>query len=73
MTAAAEWMRIAFTTFLSSEAQGLMGIRDIGEWKHYAFARFKGILDLTVKNSLKTRSPVPDWASKRIRDAWNVS
>jgi hypothetical protein len=48
-----------------------MGIRDIGEWKHCAIERFKGILDLTVKNSLKTRSPVPDWASRRIRDAWN--
>jgi len=46
--------------------------RDVGEWKAYAMERFKGILDLTVKNSLKTRSPVPDWASGRIRDAWNV-
>jgi len=73
IVAATEWMRIAFTTFLSSEALALMGIRCIGEWKHYAFTRFKGILDLTVKNSLKTRSPVPDWASRRIRDAWNVS
>ena len=72
MTAAAEWMRIAFTTFLSSEVQGLVGIRDVGEWKAYAMERFKGILDLTVKNSLKTRSPVPDWAGRRIRDAWNV-
>jgi hypothetical protein len=36
IVAAAEWMRIAFTTFPSSEAQALMGIRDVGEWKHYA-------------------------------------
>jgi hypothetical protein len=44
IVAAAEWMRIAVTTFLSSEAQALMGIRDVGEWKHYAMQRFKGIL-----------------------------
>ena len=41
-------MRIAFTTFLSSEALALMGIRCIGEWKHYAVERFRGILNLTV-------------------------
>jgi len=65
-------MRIAFTTFLSSEVHSLMRIRDVGEWKYYAFERFKGILDLTVKDSIKTRSPVPDWASAKIRNAWNV-
>jgi hypothetical protein len=59
VTTAAEWMRIGFATFLSSEAQGLMGIRDVGEWKHYAI-------------SLKTRSPVPEWASSQIRETWNV-
>jgi hypothetical protein len=31
MTAATEWMRIAFMQFLSSEGQALMGIRDFGE------------------------------------------
>jgi hypothetical protein len=65
-------MRIAFTTFLSSEVQGLMALKDVGEWKHYASTRFKGILDLTVKNSLKTRSPVPQWASTKITQAWNT-
>ena len=49
----------------------MMGIRDVGEWKHYAFERFKGILDLTVKNSLKTNSPIPHWAAVRIRESWN--
>ena len=52
--------------------RALMGIRDVGEWKHYAFERFKGILDLTVKNSLKTNSPIPHWAAVRIRESWNV-
>jgi len=28
-----------------------MGIKDFGEWKHYAFGRFKCILDLVVKNA----------------------
>jgi hypothetical protein len=54
-------MRIAFSIFLSSEGLALMGIRDVGEWKHYVIERFKGILDLTVKNALKTTSPVPEW------------
>jgi hypothetical protein len=71
-TAISEWLRIAFAQFLSSETQSLMGIREIGEYKAYAFERFKGIIDLTVRNALKTNSPVPDWASRRIKEAWNV-
>ena len=71
-TAIAEWLRIAFAQFLSSETQALMGIREIGEYKAYAFERFKGIIDLTVRNSLKTNSPIPDWAIQRIKTAWNV-
>jgi hypothetical protein len=49
-----------------------MGIRDFGEWKYYAMRRFKGILDLTVKNSLKTNPPIPDWAAEKIKESWNV-
>jgi hypothetical protein len=49
-----------------------MGIHDVGEGKFYAMGRFKGILDLALKNSLKTRSPAPDWAGRRIGEAWNV-
>ena len=36
MTFAAEWMRIAFMQFLSSESTGILGIRDIGELKVHA-------------------------------------
>jgi hypothetical protein len=50
-----------------------MGIRDIGEFKSYAIERFRGILDLTVKSSLSTRSPIPKWAADKVREAWNVS
>jgi hypothetical protein len=69
---AAEWMRIAFMQFLSSEGKSLMGIRDFGEWKHYAVERFRGVLNLTVLSADKTRSAVPTWAKERIREAWNV-
>jgi len=69
---AAEWFRIAFMQFLSSEAKPLMGIKDVGEWKAYAFSRFKGILDLTVINAAKTNSAIPDWANDQIKTAWNV-
>jgi hypothetical protein len=69
---AAEWMRIAFMQFLSSEGKALMGIKDFGQWKFYAVERFKGILDLTVKNADKTRSAIPAWAKERIKEAWNV-
>jgi hypothetical protein len=68
-----EWLRIAFAQFLSSEARSLMGIKDVGEWKAYAIERFKGILDLTVKSSLQTKSPIPNWAADKVREAWNVS
>jgi transcriptional regulator with XRE-family HTH domain len=67
-----EWLRISFAQFLSSEARSLMGIKDVGEWKAYAIERFKGILDLTVKSSLQTRSPIPDWAAEKVKEAWNV-
>lgn len=69
---AAEWLRIAFAQFLSAEGSTLMGIKNFGEWKKYAIERFKGILDLTVKTSLQTRSPIPDWAAAKIFEAWNV-
>lgn len=49
-----------------------MGIRDFGEWKHYAIERFRGVLNLTVKNADKTNSAIPDWAKQRIKEAWNV-
>ena len=49
-----------------------MGIRDVGQWKYYALERFKGILDLTVHNSLKTNSPIPGWAAEKIKESWNV-
>jgi hypothetical protein len=68
----AEWLRIAFSQFLSSEGPTLMGIKELGEWKAYAIERFKGILELTVKSSLQTKSPIPDWAAARIKEAWNV-
>jgi hypothetical protein len=35
-TTIAEWPRISFMSFLSSEANTLIGIRDIGGWDHYA-------------------------------------
>jgi hypothetical protein len=72
ITAASEWLRIAIAQFLSSETSALMGIKDGGEFRAYFVTRFKGILDLTVRNSLSTQSPIPDWASKRIKEAWNV-
>ena len=56
---AAKWMRIAFTQFLSSEGKALMGIKDFGEWKHYAVERFRGTLNLTVAGADKTRSAIP--------------
>jgi hypothetical protein len=68
----AEWLRIAFAQFLSSEARSLMGIRDVGEFKSYSIERFRGILDLTVKSSLQTRSPIPEWAAEKVKEAWNV-
>lgn len=70
--ASAEWMRIAFTTFWSSEGVAILGIKTVGELKAYVFERFKGILDLTVRAADKTASPVPDWAKERIKEAWNV-
>jgi DNA-binding transcriptional MerR regulator len=68
----AEWLRIAFAQFLSAESSTLMGIKQHGEFKKYAVERFKGIIDLTVKSSLQTRSPIPDWAAEKVREAWNV-
>jgi hypothetical protein len=67
-----DWLRIAFMQFLSSEAKALMGIKEVGQWKAYAFARFKGILALTVRNSLKTNSPIPDWAASKVVESWNI-
>jgi hypothetical protein len=44
-----------------------MAIRDFGQSKTDAVERFKGILDLRVKGSLKTNSPVPIGLSRESR------
>ncbi len=49
-----------------------MEIKDLGEFKLYAVDRFKGILHMAVKTSLKTNSPIPEWAADRVREAWNI-
>jgi hypothetical protein len=36
-------------------------------------SRFRGILDFTIRNSLKTRNPVPTWAPTRFLESWNVT
>jgi hypothetical protein len=68
----ATWLRIAFAQFLSSESPGLMGIKDLGEFKHSAIERFRGILHATVKTSIRSDPPIPDWAAARVIEAWNV-
>ena len=55
----AEWLRIAFAQFVSSESRSLMGIRDLVEFKWYAINRFRGIVYAVVKISRKTNSPIP--------------
>ena len=70
--AIADWLRIAFAQFLSSEVRMLMGFKDVGEFQAYAFSRFVSILHLTVRNSLKTNSPIPDWAAEKVKESSNV-
>jgi transposase len=70
--AAAEWFRISFCRFLSSEGLGLMAIKDLGEWKVVAVDRFKGVLTLTLKNAEATNSAVAPWALEIVKDAWNT-
>jgi len=67
-----DWLRISFAVFLGSQVKPLMGIRDVGEWKHYAIERFRSILNMTVRNSLKTNSPILDWAARQVMESWNV-
>jgi hypothetical protein len=59
VTFVAEWFRIAFVQFLSAEATAILGIKQTGELKAYMMERFKGILDLTVRNADKTNSAIP--------------
>ena len=66
------WLRISFAVFLSSETLPLMGLRFPGEFKYYAFERFRSILHLTVLNSLKTNSPIPEWAASKVTESWNI-
>jgi hypothetical protein len=67
----ATWLRLAFEQFLGSESPGLMGIKDLGEFKFAAIERFKGLQHSTVKARLKT-DQIPDWAAVRVIEAWNV-
>jgi hypothetical protein len=66
----AEWLRIAFAQFLSSESRSLMGIKNLGEFNLYAVDRFRGIIFAAVKTSRKTNSPIPTWAEGQVHVAW---
>jgi hypothetical protein len=68
-----DWFRISFMIFLSSESRTLMGIKDTGEWKNHAVQAFKSILHLTVRNSLKTQSPIPDWGLQKSKNRGTCS
>ena len=63
-----ERMRVGLMEFLSSESCALMAFTNLGEFKAYAIARFKGILHITVKRSLETE-PLPTWAADRVIEA----
>jgi hypothetical protein len=67
-----EWLRISFAQFLSAESPGLMGIKDLGEFKFSAIERFRGILHATVKASIRSDPPIPDWAAAQVIEAWNI-
>jgi hypothetical protein len=69
----AEWLRIAFAQFLSSESRSLMGIKDLAEFKLYAIDRFRGIVFAAVKTSRKTNSPIPTWAEAMVIETWNAT
>jgi hypothetical protein len=68
----AEWLRIAFAQFLSSESRSLMGIKDLAEFRLYAIDRFRGIVFAAVKTSRKTNSPIPTWAEAKVIEALDV-
>jgi len=57
------WLRLSFERFLSAESPGLMSIKDLGEFKFSAIEQFRGILHATVKASLRTDPPIPEWAA----------
>jgi hypothetical protein len=69
----AEWLRIAFAQFLSSESRSLMGIRDPAEFRLYATDRFRGIVFAAVKTSRKTNSPIPTWAEEKVIEGFGCS
>jgi hypothetical protein len=68
----AEWLRIAFAQFLSSESRSLMGIKDPAEFKLYAVDRLRGIVYSAVKTSRKTNSSIPTWAEAKVIEAIDV-
>ena len=63
------WLRTAFERFLSAETVPLMAIADLGEFKAHAIERFKGILHLEVRTSLRINPPIPDWAAAQVIEA----
>jgi hypothetical protein len=69
----AEWLRIAFAQFLSSESRSLLGIKDPAEFRLYAIDRFRGIVFAAVKTSRKTNSPIPTWAEAMVIASWNAT
>jgi hypothetical protein len=67
-----DWLRIAFAQFPKFRGQAVNG--NSGRWRVEGLCdeRFRSILHLTVRSSLKTKSPIPDWAAAKVRESWNV-
>jgi hypothetical protein len=49
-----------------------MGIKDWANSKFSAIERFRGILHATVKASIRSDPPIPDWAAAQVIEGWNV-
>jgi hypothetical protein len=58
--------------FLLYESPASMAKTDLGEFKAHCIDRFKSLLHMTVKGSLRSDPPIPPWAAAQVIEAWNV-
>lgn len=70
---AATWLRLAWMTFVSSDASKLQAIEDTREWTAAAHEGMRSAILVALRNSAAAIGELPDWAIAKIKEGFNVS
>jgi transcription elongation GreA/GreB family factor len=71
VAAIADWIRLSFQSWLSSETPNLVAINDPKEFAAAARTGFAGAVKACFMNSRKSRNAIPEWIDRIFSDEYN--